>query len=111
MPRRYYRPNGRISPKVADALTRLPCRNPHYNPDDWFSDDPAIQAAAAERCQLACPAAAQSACLTIGMESRNRSFGVWGGVTAEQRVRLGKIAARRRSQAKKKAKKKAEATQ
>jgi hypothetical protein len=63
-----------------------PCRAPGADPDLWFPESGDHVAAAAAKA-LCGPCPDRAACLA-GALARNELFGVWGGLTAHERMAL-----------------------
>lgn len=61
------------------------------NPEDWFPTE-AVQRRVAEQLCADCPLVTKTACLTYALENRIE-FGVYGGVTEEDRRLMLKQAA------------------
>lgn len=61
------------------------CRTSKYDPDIWFADDDATTQVAANVCQL-CPI--RDKCLQWALDT-GQKYGVWGGLTEDQRKVTG----------------------
>ena len=62
------------------------CNSKHLDPAWWFDDDPAGVAKALRVCRR-CPV--RPACLDHALDNREM-VGIWGGMTARQRLRIMK---------------------